>query len=125
MSAERSPERAPRPSDVPSARPDMAELRARRREARRRQRLARIDLGLGVFGALILLLATPGLAITGLIVLAILTACGISVVRERRRRRAAPAEEPPRATTPHAAGPVRTPRHSRERAARERTRSPR
>ena len=66
---------------------EVSELRERRRLARRRQRLARIDLGLGAAGALVLLLATPGLAVSAVIALLVLALCGLSVVVERRRRR--------------------------------------
>jgi len=66
---------------------DISRLRARRREARRRRRLARVDLGLGTIGALVLLLATPGLAITAIVALAVLALCLLSVVLERRGRR--------------------------------------
>jgi hypothetical protein len=45
-----------------------------------------MDLGLGVLGAIVLILATPGLAISGLIALLVLVACGASFVLERRRR---------------------------------------
>ncbi len=64
---------------------DVARLRARRRDARRRQRAARIDIGIGVLAAIVLLLVSPGLAIAGLIGLLVLIACGVSVWRERRR----------------------------------------
>jgi hypothetical protein len=45
-----------------------------------------LDLGLGVLGAIVLLVATPGLAISGLIALLVLAACALSFVLERRRR---------------------------------------
>jgi hypothetical protein len=45
-----------------------------------------VDLGLGVAGALVLLIATPGLAIAGLLAGAVLIACVASFVVERRRR---------------------------------------
>ena len=65
MSAARSPgDTSPTATDLAYREPDMTELRARRRDARRRRRLARVDLGLGALTALILLLATPGLAIS-------------------------------------------------------------
>lgn len=64
---------------------DIPRLRARRREARRRRRLARLDLGLGAFVALVLLIATPGLAITAVIALIMLALCVLSVVLERRK----------------------------------------
>jgi Flp pilus assembly protein TadB len=66
---------------------DGSELRERRRVARRRQRLARIDLGLGAAGALVLLLATPGLAVTAVIALLVLALCALSVVVQRRRHK--------------------------------------
>jgi|GEM_PF-4018992 len=74
-----------------SRRPD--DLRARRRAARRR-RLARIDVTIGVVGAGVILLATPGLAIAALIALIVLLLCAASFVVERqlgrhRRRRGA------------------------------------
>jgi hypothetical protein len=65
---------------------NMTQLHARRRQARRRRRLARLDLGLGVLGALVLLIATPGLAITALVALLVLALCLLSVAVERRRR---------------------------------------
>ncbi len=68
---------------------DIARLRARRRAARRRQRLLRVDLGLGVFVAIVLLVATPGLAIAAIMAGLLLALCVLSVVLERRRRRAA------------------------------------
>jgi len=65
---------------------DIAPPRARRRDARRRRRLARTDLGLGLVGAIVLVLATPGLAIAALIALLVLVLCGLSFLLERRRR---------------------------------------
>lgn len=88
MSAARSSRH--RPAEPRSAPADIAELRARRREARRRRRLARVDLGLGMAGALVLLIASPGLAITGLIAAVVLAVCGLSVFKERHARRRAP-----------------------------------
>jgi hypothetical protein len=64
---------------------DISQVRARRRQARRRQRLARLDLGLGVLGAIILIVATPGLAVSALIALLVLAACALSFVLERRK----------------------------------------
>jgi anti-sigma factor RsiW len=68
---------------------DMAELRSRRREADRRRRLVRVDLGLGLLGAIALLIFTPGLAIAALVALLLVVLCTVSVVVERRwaRRR--------------------------------------
>ena len=57
---------------------------ARRRDARRRRHLARVDLGLGIVGAVVLLVATPGLAITGLVALIVLVLCLLTFVAERR-----------------------------------------
>jgi Flp pilus assembly protein TadB len=126
--------RSTRDNRAPAARaahprpPEMAHLRARRREARRKRRVARIDIGIGVFVAIVLLLATPGLAITGLVVLGILLLCGASVVRERRRARdaghahdAAPLERGPQ---PPNGAPAAV-RRSSTRVARSRPRSTR
>ncbi|MEA2201175.1 MAG: hypothetical protein QOI89_1771 [Solirubrobacteraceae bacterium] len=85
MSAARRPSRPPDSPNV--SRPqDISRLRSRRRDARRRRRLARTDLGLGLAGAIVLLVATPGLAIAALIALLVLLLCGLSFLLERRRR---------------------------------------
>jgi hypothetical protein len=68
----------------------MARLHARRRHARRRTRLARLDLLLGVLAALFVLIISPGLAITGIIALLVLLACGLSVVLEHRHAKGKP-----------------------------------
>jgi hypothetical protein len=73
-------ERTPRPAG------DARRLRAWRRDAGRTRHLARVDLGLGLLGALLLLLVTPGLAITGLIALIVLLLCTLTFLLERRRR---------------------------------------
>jgi Flp pilus assembly protein TadB len=65
---------------------DISLLRARRREADRRRRLLRLDLALGVLGAIVLLLATPGLAIAAVVAGVLLAVCVVSVLVERRRR---------------------------------------
>ncbi len=78
-----------RPTEFAPAPADMGELRGRRRQARRRRRLARIDVGLGVAGAIVLLIASPGLAITGLIAALVLAVCAISALAQRRKRRRA------------------------------------
>jgi len=90
MSAARS-SRARAGPPAPVARPvrDMSQLRHRRREARRRRRLLKVDLGLGLLGAIVLLLATPGIAIAAIIALILIVLCVLSVVRERRRSRRA------------------------------------
>jgi hypothetical protein len=71
---------APRPAG------DARRLRAWRRDAGRTRHLARVDLGLGLLGALLLLVVTPGLAITGLIALIVLLLCMLTFLLERRRR---------------------------------------
>ncbi|HWW90903.1 MAG TPA: hypothetical protein VNY35_09010 [Solirubrobacteraceae bacterium] len=105
MSAEPSDEAA-RANGVPSEPgAQVSRLHARRREARRRRHLARVDVGLGLAGAAVLVIATPGLAITGLVALIVLVLCGLMFALERRRgpsRRRAPREprrsDPKRAT---------------------------
>lgn len=83
------PELAPPPAD-------MSALRQRRLQARRRRRLARVDVGVGVFAGLLLLIISPGLAISGLIALLVLAVCVGSVFVQRRRRRHAAAAAQPR-----------------------------
>jgi membrane protein implicated in regulation of membrane protease activity len=46
-----------------------------------------LDLGLGLLAALVLLLATPGLAMTAAIALAVLALCVLSALLERHARR--------------------------------------
>lgn len=92
MSAARRSPRVPTELPVPA---DIAELRARRRNAQRRRRLARVDLGLGVVAALALVLVSPGVAITGLIAALVLAVCVVSflaqlLVRRRAARRRRP-----------------------------------
>jgi hypothetical protein len=62
-----------------------AELRLRRRDARRRRGLFRQDVAFGVLAAIVLLLATPGIAIAAIVALLVLVAIAASVVIERRR----------------------------------------
>jgi Flp pilus assembly protein TadB len=62
---------------------DLSQLHARRRQARRRRNLARLDVGLGLVCAVVLIVATPGLAITALVALLVLVVCGLSFVLER------------------------------------------
>ena len=76
-----------RPVELAPPLADIAELRTRRRQARRKRRLARVDLGLGVAAAVVLLIASPGLAITGLIAALVLAVCVISILAQRRMRR--------------------------------------
>ncbi len=66
---------------------DVGELRLRRREAQRRRGLLRLDVALGVLGAIVLLLATPGVAFAAIVALLVLVACVASVAVERRRSR--------------------------------------
>jgi Flp pilus assembly protein TadB len=68
-------------------RPDLTRLHARRRDARQRRTLARVDVAIGVAVALFVLLVSPGLAVTGIVALLALATVGISVVRTHRRRR--------------------------------------
>jgi hypothetical protein len=84
MSAARSRRELERPPELAHRRPAMGRLRARRREARRRRRLARLDIAIGVGVALALFIISPGLAVTGIVALLTLLACGISVVLEHR-----------------------------------------
>ena len=70
---------------------DLSQLHARRRQARRRRNLARLDVGLGLACAVVLIVATPGLAITAVVALLVLIVCGLSFLLERSlTRRSAP-----------------------------------
>jgi hypothetical protein len=62
---------------------DMARLRERRRQARRRRRLVRLDTWLAVTGAIVVLLATPGLAIAAIVAFVLLGVCAASIAWER------------------------------------------
>jgi hypothetical protein len=100
MSAEASDEVA-RANGLPSEPgADVSRLHARRRAARRRRHVARVDVGLGLVGAAVLVIATPGLAITGLVAL-----IGLTFALDRRRK----------------PGRRRTPRGPRRRAAKRAT----
>jgi len=82
----------PRRARTANAQPDYelhgrAELRLRRRDAQRRRGLLRLDVALGVLAAIIVLLATPGIAIAALVALLMLVAIIGSVMFERRRAR--------------------------------------
>ena len=61
---------------------DLSQLHARRRQERRRRNLARLDVGLGLACAVVLIVATPGLAITAIVALLVLVVCGLSFVLE-------------------------------------------
>jgi Flp pilus assembly protein TadB len=81
----------------------------------RRRRLARIDVALGLLVALVLLLASPGLAIAAIVALILLVGCGISLLVQRRgsRRAERAGEEDGGPTRP----PSSSPPGERERAA--------
>ncbi|HEV2975327.1 MAG TPA: hypothetical protein VGX69_10100 [Solirubrobacteraceae bacterium] len=69
---------------------ELAERRLRRREAseaQRRRGLLRLDVGVGVLAAIVLLLATPGVAYAALIALLVVAVCVASLAVERRRSR--------------------------------------
>jgi hypothetical protein len=126
MSAERSPSNRSRAaSDVAYRTSDMTQLRARRRDARRRRRLARVDLGLGVLVALVVLLVSAGLAIAGLISLVMLALCALSIVLERRRRARAVAGRPANVTRRSAIVATGGSRRAHDRAAQDQPRSTR
>jgi len=80
-----------RPPAAPVPR-DIAHLQSRRREANRRRRLLRIDVGLGLLAGIVLLVATPGLAIAAIFAGVLLAACVLSVLVQRRRERRRAAE---------------------------------
>src|ERR1019366_2101625 len=63
-----SPLPLPPPETLRTTEPlkDMSRLRARRRQARRRRHLARLDFGLGLLLAVVALLVAPGIAIVAL-----------------------------------------------------------
>jgi len=61
---------------------DLSQLHARRRQERRRRNLARLDVGLGLACAVVLIVATPGLAITAIVALLLLVVCGLSFLLE-------------------------------------------
>jgi Flp pilus assembly protein TadB len=66
---------------------DMSHLHARRRQARRRRHLFRVDIALGLLIAVVALLLAPGIAIVAVVALAILAGCGVSILIDRRRSR--------------------------------------
>jgi hypothetical protein len=64
-------------------------------------------VGLGLAGAAVLVIATPGLAITGLVALIVLALCGLTFALDRRRksaRRRTPRE--PRGSDDRGASPT-------------------
>jgi Flp pilus assembly protein TadB len=84
--AERQDEAAREDAGTNQLHEGRAHLQERRRVARRRRHLARVDLALGLVAALILVLAAPGLAIAGLIALIVLVGCLAAFLLDRRRR---------------------------------------
>jgi hypothetical protein len=79
---------------------DISQLRARRRDARRRRNIARADVGLGLLvAAVVLLLLAPGLAIVAIAALLVLAACMFSVGLERWRSHGRPRIQPARIVT--------------------------
>lgn len=66
---------------------DMSHLRARRRQARKRRHLIRVDIGLGALIALVALLLAPGLAILAVAALLLLVICSASILLEQWRSR--------------------------------------
>ncbi|HEY2181200.1 MAG TPA: hypothetical protein VGH09_05965 [Solirubrobacteraceae bacterium] len=84
---------------------DRRELRARRNYARRRRGLLRLDIAIGVLLALVLLLATPGVAYAAIVAVLVLAGCVVSTavgrwrshnaVAEVRRARTRMAKRPP------------------------------
>ena len=66
---------------------DMAQLRLRRREARRKRGLLRLDVALGTLAAVVLLVVSPGVAFAALVAIPVLACCVVSIVLERRRAR--------------------------------------
>jgi Flp pilus assembly protein TadB len=87
MSAAHRSEHPPQPPAPARAPREMSVLHSRRREANRRRRLLRVDVGLGVLAGIVLLLATPGLAIASIFAGILLGACLLTVVRQRGRER--------------------------------------
>ncbi len=85
------------PPQQPQPRPrDMTEIRARRERSRQRSRIARLDVMIGVAVAVILLIVSPGLAMSGIIALLALLAIGVSIaVPAYKRRRAERNARPP------------------------------
>jgi hypothetical protein len=103
-------------SDLVGLRPDMGPLLARRRAARRRTRLARIDLGIGVALAVLLLLLAPGLAIVTLVAFVLILAVAVSLLVDHRHHGDGPPWGSrlrlPRRLTRAAREPSRAPRSS-------------
>ena len=66
---------------------DMSYLHARRRQASRRRRLFRVDIGLGLLIAVVTLLLAPGVAIVAVVGLLVLAICVVSILLERWRSR--------------------------------------
>ena len=92
MSRAQPAQRRPSPAETRAqtyAVKDLSQVRARRRAARLRRRLVRLDVAAGLVLAAVVLLASAGVAIAALIGLLLLAACGTSIAVERRVRRRA------------------------------------
>ena len=51
-----------------------------------RRNVLLVDVGIAIIAAIVVLTITPGLAVAGIIAIAVLAACAISFRRESRRR---------------------------------------
>jgi hypothetical protein len=87
MSATHRSERPRQPPVSARAPRDISVLHSRRREANRRRRLLRVDVGLGVLAGIVLLLATPGIAIAAIFAGVLIVVCVVSVLLQRRKER--------------------------------------
>jgi hypothetical protein len=78
-----------KPETVRTSQPlkDMSHLRARRRLARRRRHLFRLDIGIAVLVAVAAVLFGPGVAILAVAALLVVGVCAISILVERWRSR--------------------------------------
>jgi Flp pilus assembly protein TadB len=86
---------------------DISQLQARRRQARRRRNLARLDVGFGLLCAIVLILASPGLAIVALVALVVLVLCALSIALERRAARRSAREDASRSPSAGGSGLTR------------------
>lgn len=78
---------SPPPERMGAAGPlkDMAHLRARRRQARRRRHLLRMDIALGLLIALLAVLLAPGMASAAIAALTVFAICVVSILLDRWR----------------------------------------
>lgn len=93
MSGARPSVREPRERLEGRPRRERPLVRPHRRRARSREQLLRLDVAIGVLAAIVLLVLSPGLAVTGFIALVLLLAVFGSIALERRRRMRAQARE--------------------------------